>query len=101
MGLLRIVSHVGLADVEAVGVDRGEEKIIFSENKFYIEKSCNFAVQKQGIMAEWLGEGLQNLLRRFDSVWYLQETPVSCKKRLVFFCFTGFYTKNGLINLIF
>ncbi len=22
-------------------------------------------------MAEWLGEGLQNLLRRFDSVWYL------------------------------
>ena len=23
-------------------------------------------------MAEWLGEGLQNLLRRFDSVWYLK-----------------------------
>ena len=27
----------------------------------------------QGIMAEWLGEGLQNLLRRFDSVWYLEK----------------------------
>ena len=24
-------------------------------------------------MAEWLGEGLQNLLRRFDSVWYLRK----------------------------
>ena len=23
-------------------------------------------------MAEWLGRGLQNLVRRFDSVWYLK-----------------------------
>ena len=27
-------------------------------------------------MAEWLGEGLQNLLRRFDSVWYLNEVLI-------------------------
>ena len=24
-------------------------------------------------MAEWLGTGLQNLLQRFDSAWYLQK----------------------------
>ena len=24
-------------------------------------------------MAEWLGRGLQNLVRRFDSVWYLKQ----------------------------
>ena len=24
-------------------------------------------------MAEWLGRGLQNLVRRFDSVWYLKK----------------------------
>lgn len=27
-------------------------------------------------MAEWLGEGLQNLLRRFDSVWYLKKVLI-------------------------
>ena len=27
-------------------------------------------------MAEWLGEGLQNLLRRFDSVWYLNKVLI-------------------------
>ena len=37
-------------------------------------------------MAEWLGEGLQNLLRRFDSVWYLKKNTDS--KELVFFIFT-------------
>ena len=26
-----------------------------------------------GTMAEWLGTGLQNLLQRFDSAWYLQK----------------------------
>ena len=24
-------------------------------------------------MAEWLGTGLQNLLQRFDSAWYLKK----------------------------
>ena len=48
------------------------EKNNFSKNRSDIEKSCIFAVRLQGIMAEWLGEGLQNLLRRFDSVWYLE-----------------------------
>ena len=34
-----------------------------------------FAVRKDknGLMAEWLGRGLQNLVRRFDSVWYLKQ----------------------------
>ena len=26
-------------------------------------------------MAEWLGTGLQNLLQRFDSAWYLKKAP--------------------------
>ena len=28
-------------------------------------------------MAEWLGRGLQNLVRRFDSVWYLKLKDVN------------------------
>ena len=28
-------------------------------------------------MAEWLGTGLQNLLQRFDSAWYLPKNPYS------------------------
>ena len=28
---------------------------------------------QKGTMAEWLGRGLQNLVRRFDSVWYLKK----------------------------
>ena len=63
----------------------------FSKNRSDIEKSCIFAVRLQGIMAEWLGEGLQNLLRRFDSVWYLQKTPT--RKSWRFFVATSFPVK--------
>lgn len=31
---------------------------------------------KNGTMAEWLGNGLQNRLQQFDSAWYLRN-PVS------------------------
>lgn len=38
-------------------------------------KSYNRAIlcafQHFGTMAEWLGNGLQNRLQRFDSAWYL------------------------------
>ncbi len=27
---------------------------------------------RNGTMAEWLGRGLQNLLQRFESAWYLK-----------------------------
>ncbi len=32
-------------------------------------------------MAEWLGTGLQNLLQRFDSAWYLKK-PLDYIRRL-------------------
>lgn len=41
-------------------------------------------------MAEWLGRGLQNLLRRFESVWYLRLklTPIDYNSLFgVFFMF--------------
>ena len=31
---------------------------------------------KQGLMAEWLGKGLQNLVQRFESASDLTETPL-------------------------
>ena len=38
-----------------------------------LEKAANFAF-RFGTMAEWLGTGLQNLLQRFDSAWYLKKS---------------------------
>lgn len=43
-------------------------------------------------MAEWLGEGLQNLLRRFDSVWYLKKMSTNhLFKQVVGVLFVSFY----------
>ena len=40
-------------------------------------------------MAEWLGTGLQNLLQRFDSAWYLQKCPYSLLRGICFICGDG------------
>ncbi len=39
-----------------------------------MKKNFTFAGQltTQGTMAEWLGNGLQNRLQRFESAWYLK-----------------------------
>jgi len=39
-----------------------------------MKKNFTFAGQSttQGTMAEWLGNGLQNRLQRFESAWYLK-----------------------------
>lgn len=42
-------------------------------------------------MAEWLGEGLQNLLRRFDSVWYLNKVLILNELALFYWLFVNFF----------
>ncbi len=45
------------------------------QNRVIKNKSYTFASSKsQGTMAEWLGNGLQNRVQRFDSAWYLKKT---------------------------
>jgi hypothetical protein len=45
------------------------------KNRLIKNKSNTFASSKShGTMAEWLGNGLQNRVQRFDSAWYLFET---------------------------
>jgi hypothetical protein len=41
---------------------------------FKIKKSLSLQTEKQGSLAEWLGTGLQNRLRRFESATNLIET---------------------------
>ena len=48
---------------------------------------------QKGIMAEWLGRGLQNLVRRFDSVWYLKQKDVLWRPFL-FIYVNDFYEIN-------
>jgi hypothetical protein len=60
-------------------------------------------------MAEWLGNGLQNRLQRFESAWYLK-VKVKIKVLAFFYCYisTPAYSRqtgelkpdklNGLLN---
>ncbi len=61
-----------------------------------IEKVATFATanEKQGSLAEWLGAGLQNRLRRFESARNLQKGLKLWFR--AFFYFTG----KVLLNLI-
>lgn len=56
-----------------VFVWRGEMRIIW-----YIQRICLPLQSKQenGLLAEWLGTGLQNRLRRFESARDLKGSPV-------------------------
>ena len=56
--------------------------------KFVNPKICTtFAVANhKGTLAEWLGNGLQNRVRRFESARYLKEKK-SCSKRTTLFFF--------------
>lgn len=49
-----------------------------------IQKSNIFATRKNGLVAEWLGRGLQNLVQRFESARDLQMKRLS-KKAVSFF----------------
>jgi hypothetical protein len=44
---------------------------------FYIKKSVIFALRNTGTLAEWLGTGLQNRLRRFESAKYLEKLSLT------------------------
>ena len=46
---------------------------------------CKFAIQNtKGVLAEWLGTGLQNQLQRFESARHLKKTLIIFIK--VFLC---------------
>ena len=46
-----------------------------------------FFDRKNGLMAEWLGRGLQNLVQRFESASDLTKTALEITLTLFFFCF--------------
>ena len=54
-------------------------------------------------MAEWLGNGLQNRVRQFESAWYLTKKGDFLNRKSPFFmanyktsiCFTDIYKKNS------
>ena len=43
--------------------------------------------RKNGLMAEWLGKGLQNLVQRFESASDLTETALQMSATRFSFCF--------------
>ena len=47
-----------------------------------------FFDRKNGLMAEWLGRGLQNLVQRFESASDLTKTALEISLTLFFFCHT-------------
>lgn len=47
-------------------------------------------------MAEWLGTGLQNLLQRFDSAWYLQKCLWTLVRGLFFVILSRPSTREGV-----
>lgn len=52
-----------------------------------LKKSCNFASRnRDGLLTEWLGTGLQNRLLRFESGRDLKRNSLYCEVR-VDFCF--------------
>lgn len=52
-------------------VDRKSEGIVFINQKNILP--LHSILREIGILAEWLGTGLQNRLRRFESARYLWE----------------------------
>lgn len=48
------------------GFDKQHINLTLGTNLFFMANGYIFAVQK-GLVAEWLGTGLQNLVQRFES----------------------------------
>ena len=64
-----------------------------------IQKSNIFATRKNGLVAEWLGRGLQNLVQRFESARDLQMKNAPNQERFFILSFSEKLLESTLLFL--